>query len=288
MERVDGVRQTDAINTNLNCNCVFVRRGCFNSDRAGDTGGVSIFHRIGDELANDEPERRSLFRRKNAGYWKDAVDRGLRGTLSGARPPPGKEPPYPGRGDCHQNGVKAFEDGRDADRPVLQGAWLSGAEPEADFMRTEEPQLFLGVTASLASVEPAAVVRVYQLFQESQHRLAASHCRAFLQDRIGQTRLDKSRRRSGPPPPQTTADHARQAAPRPSPIAAESPPRRSCDRTTPLRHIPESPTPKSFRRTTTRRDLVIVRSDLNSRDTPPHGDMTVTRNRTAVTQVDQT
>ena len=77
MERVDVVRQTDAINANLNCNSVMVRRGCFGSDRAGDTGRVSIFHRIGDELANDEPERHSLFRRKNGGYWKDAVDRGL-------------------------------------------------------------------------------------------------------------------------------------------------------------------------------------------------------------------
>ncbi len=67
-----------------------------------------------------------------------------------------------------------------------------------------------------------------------------------------------------PPPPQTTADHARQAARRPSPIAAESPPRRSCDRTTLLRNLPESPTPESFRRRKSHRDSVIVRGDLSS------------------------
>jgi hypothetical protein len=46
----------------------------FDCDRACDPGRVSVFDRIGDELADEQPERHRLFCRKNEAEWEQAVD----------------------------------------------------------------------------------------------------------------------------------------------------------------------------------------------------------------------
>ncbi len=74
LERVDVVGQTHAIVANFNCNRVVIVCRGFDCDRACDSGGVSVLDRIGDELADEQPERDRLFRRKNEAQWEEAVD----------------------------------------------------------------------------------------------------------------------------------------------------------------------------------------------------------------------
>ena len=74
LQRVDVVRQAHAVVANFDGNrLVIVCRG-FDCDRACDPGRVSVFDRIGDELADEQPERHRLFCRKNEAEWEQAVD----------------------------------------------------------------------------------------------------------------------------------------------------------------------------------------------------------------------
>jgi hypothetical protein len=74
LQGVDVVGQTYAIVANFDCNRVVIVRRGFDCDRACDPGRVSVFDRIRDELADEQPERDRLFRRKDEAQWEQAVD----------------------------------------------------------------------------------------------------------------------------------------------------------------------------------------------------------------------